>query len=104
LPLMAVRSSFLIARNQGWDEIVTVSGFDDLMDNPPPEFKFLTAAGYETSALAIAQNHRAEPAMQLIAMLPEALGRGASRIRLCDKGPAMQPRHWGCSSVASMRR
>jgi predicted ATPase len=77
LNLMSVRSDFLIARNQGWDEIVTVPGFDELMANPPAEFKFFTAPGYAMSALAMAQNHQTEPAMQFIAMLPEALRRGA---------------------------
>ena len=77
LNLMSVRTDFLIARNLGWDEIVTVPGFDALMANPPAEFKFFLAAGYANTALAMAQNHQAEPAMQLIALLPEALRRGA---------------------------
>jgi class 3 adenylate cyclase len=77
LNLMSVRSDFLIALDEGWDEIITVPGFDELIANPPPEFKFTIAPGFAVNAMVMARNHQDETALQFLATLTNALERGA---------------------------
>jgi tetratricopeptide (TPR) repeat protein len=77
LNLMSVRYDFLMALDEGWDEIVSVPGFDQLVANPPPEFKFSVAPGLVCNAMVMARNQQIEPALQLLGLLPNALERGA---------------------------
>jgi class 3 adenylate cyclase/tetratricopeptide (TPR) repeat protein len=77
LNLMSIRFDFLIARGDGWDQIPGVPGFDEFVANAPLEFKFSMAAGFACNAMVMAFNNQVEPALQLLSMLPDALGRGA---------------------------
>jgi class 3 adenylate cyclase len=77
LNLIAVRYDFLFALDYGWDEVISVPGEAELLQDPPPQFKWAYAAVCATTAHAMAQQNHREPALQLLASVPEALRRGA---------------------------
>jgi len=77
LNLMSVRYDLLIALDHGWDEIISVPGEKELFNNPPPEFKWAYAAACATTAHTLALQNRADQALQVLAMVPDALRRGA---------------------------
>jgi hypothetical protein len=55
LNLIAVRYDFLFALDHGWDEILSVPGEAELLQNPPPEFRWAYAAICATTAHAMAE-------------------------------------------------
>jgi class 3 adenylate cyclase/tetratricopeptide (TPR) repeat protein len=77
LNVLAVRNDFLIAIDDGWAKIVGLPREAELLGNPPPEFKWAYAAACAGSAHALALQNRAEQALQLLAIVPDALLRGA---------------------------
>lgn len=77
LNLMSLRTDFFLSAGEGWHQIPTASGFEEAFANPPIEFKFVVAAAYGGMAMVMAFDNLAEPAMQLLTTVPEALRRGA---------------------------
>src|SRR5579885_161079 len=94
LNLMSLRSDFFIAAGEAWDQIPTVSGFDEALADPPMEFKFATVAACAQMSMVMAFDNRAEAAMQLLALLPNALRRAAPwnagfNVAVCDGTAAL---------------
>jgi class 3 adenylate cyclase len=77
LNLMSVRYDFLFALDDGWDQIVSLPGEVELLQNPPPEFRWAYAAICATTAYTLALQNQPEQALQVLAGVPDALIRGA---------------------------
>ncbi len=77
LNVLAVRNDFLLILDSGWAEIIGVPREAELLSNPPPEFKWALAASCAGTAHLLALQNRVEQAMQMLAMVPDALRRGA---------------------------
>jgi class 3 adenylate cyclase len=87
--LVSLRNDFLIALDDGFDEFAQIPGETEILANPPPQFKWALVAGCACNAEIAARRNLAEPAMQLLAMVPAGLIRGAAwglsyRIAACD--------------------
>jgi tetratricopeptide (TPR) repeat protein len=77
LNVLAVRNDFLLILDTGWAEIIGVTREADLLGNPPPEFKWALAASCAGTAHLLALQNRVEQALQMLAIVPEALLCGA---------------------------
>ena len=76
--LVSLRSDFLIALDEGFDEFSQIPGEAEVAANPPPQFKWAMVAACASNAEMAARRNLAEPAMQLLTMVPEGLIRGAA--------------------------
>jgi class 3 adenylate cyclase len=76
--LVSLRSDFLIALDDGFDEFSQIPGEAEVLANPPPQFKWAMVAACASNAEMAARRNLAEPAMQLLAAVPEGLIRGAA--------------------------
>jgi class 3 adenylate cyclase len=75
--IISVRYDFLFALDHGWEEIISVPGEAELMKTQPPELMWAYAAACATTAHALAQQDKGDIALQLLAIVPDALLRGA---------------------------
>jgi len=77
LNVISVRADLFLVVGEKLEEIPTVPIFDEVIANPPVEYKFVTASIFAGLAMLAAFNNQPESAMQMLAPLPEALRRGA---------------------------
>ena len=78
LNLLSTRFDFLLALDDGYDEITQLPGEAELFGNPPPQFKWAFAAACATNALLLARRNLTEPALQVMPPAIEGLRLGAS--------------------------
>jgi class 3 adenylate cyclase len=76
LNLLSVRIDFLIALDDGFDELV-IPGEKELFANTPPQFKWALAAAYATNAEILAQRNLVDPAIRMLPKVRDGLLRGA---------------------------
>jgi tetratricopeptide (TPR) repeat protein len=77
LNVLAVKNDFLLILDSDWAEIIGIPRAAELLSNPPPEFKWALAASCAGTAHLLALQNRVEQAMQMLAIVPDALMRGA---------------------------
>jgi class 3 adenylate cyclase/tetratricopeptide (TPR) repeat protein len=76
LNLLSVRVDFLIALDQGFDEMA-VPGEAELFANPPPQFKWALAAAYASQAEMFAQRNLVDAALAMLPTVQKGLSVGA---------------------------
>ncbi|HUA32006.1 MAG TPA: AAA family ATPase [Candidatus Binataceae bacterium] len=77
LNLLSTRFDFLLALDDGYDELTQLPGEAELFANPPPQFKWAFAAACATNALLLARRNLPEPALQVMPPAIVGLQRGA---------------------------
>lgn len=96
LPVMnlySLRFDFMIARDDGFDEM-SIPGEAEILADPPPQFRWAMVAGFASNAEIMARRGIVEPALQLLGIVSEALPCGAPWsfaycIAVCDTASAL---------------